>query len=307
MIWMLGGIVLAGMTACSRDDDEATKVPDSITKVSNDSVKVRRLTITEMDNGAAARQALTRATLTEGDGLTASWRAGDVLSYCNLSYPWDEIGLEKPYSGPLTAASTAATSQFTGDVECRVNDNLAVVYPATTFKTDESYTISLTGQDGTLATLASTFHYVYGLAHVISVTDHTAEATMVKMKSLLTVCKFSFVDQATSLAIPIQTLTISYGGDGQSDAGTYPQSATVAISDDTAPENVHASGVTGSTPLTITATGQTEVFVALLPTAAKRTFIFTVTNGSGTYTGSAKAWLKEGEYVVATGLELTKQ
>ena len=50
-----------------------------------------------------------------------------------------------------------------------------------------------------------------------------------------------------------------------------------------------------------------EAFVALLPTSGQRTFSFTVTDGSGnTYTGTAKATLTEGEYVVATGLKLTK-
>ena len=225
-LWaMLGSMMLAGLTACSGDDDP-TDVPD-------DGVKVRRITITETDN-AAARQLLTRATLTESDGLSASWTAGDKLTYCNLSrsnYVYDaEVGEQVPkaYTGPLTAASTATTSQFTGNVECRTGDYLAVVYPATTFETNESYTISLAGQDGTLGTLAKKYHYVYGKAHVTSVTDNTADATMEKMKSLLTVCKFSFVDKASGKAIPIQTLAISYGGTG-SDKDAYPQTATVAI------------------------------------------------------------------------------
>ena len=34
---------------------------------------------------------------------------------------------------------------------------------------------------------------------------------------------------------------------------------------------------------------------------------FTVTNSSGTYTGTAKATLAEGEFVEATGLKLMKQ
>ena len=49
-------------------------------------------------------------------------------------------------------------------------------------------------------------------------------------------------------------------------------------------------------------------YVALLPTAAQRTFSFTVSDGSSnTYSGTAKATLTEGEYVEATGLRLTKQ
>ena len=148
ILWMLGCLVLTGMTACSGSDDEPSK-PD-------DGVKLRRLTITQTD-GAAARQMLTRATLEDGDGLTSKWQKNDPLTYCNLSR-YSNPNTYEPYSGPLTAASTAATSQFIGDVYCKKDDYLAVVYPTTTFETNDSYTISLTGQDGTLSGLATRYH-----------------------------------------------------------------------------------------------------------------------------------------------------
>ena len=274
----------------------------SAPQTADDGVKMRRLTITEAEGGAAeARQALTRASLTEDDGLTAKWTAGDALTYCNLSRV-DYGNGEAPYSGGLTAASTAATSRFTGDVVCSEGDYLAVVYPATTFEYNDRYTISLTGQDGTLGKLASTYHYVYGRAQVTSVTGTTANATMGKMKSLLTVCKFSFKDKSTNAVIPIQTLSISYGGTG-SDAGTYPQSATVECGVLTVQTDVHASGVASNSPLLLEGSGE-AFYVALLPTTGQRTFNFTVTNTNGTYTGTAKATLTEGEYVEATGLKL---
>ncbi|MBR0049124.1 MAG: hypothetical protein IJP74_07395 [Prevotella sp.] len=305
LLCMLGGMMLAGMTACSGDNDTAEN--------SDDGVKVRRITITQTEEAAEARQMATRATLTEGDGLlTASWTKGDGLTYCNLSRTQYNVqtGTNEPVFGNLTAASTAVTTQFTGDVSCSIGDYLAVVYPATTFVNNDKYTISLAGQDGTLTKLATSYHYVYGKAYVKSVTDKTANATIGKMKSLLTVCKFSFVNKDDGAAIPIKSLTISYGGTGE-DAGTYPQSATVKIIDETngilEQENVHATGVTGSEALTISASGQTEVYVALLRTTNSRTYNFTVTNSSGTYTGTAKATLTEGEYVEATGLRLTKQ
>ena len=301
MLWMLGGMMLAGLAACSGDDDTATD--GSAPQTADDGVKMRRLTITEAEGGAAeARQALTRASLTENDGiLTASWTAGDALTYCNLSSV-DYGNGEAPYSGGLTAASTAATSRFTGDVACSAGDYLAVVYPATTFEYNDSYTISLTGQDGTLSTLATNYHYVFGKATVTEVTETTANATMGKMKSLLTVCKFSFKDKSTNAVIPIQTLSISYGGTG-SDAGTYPQSATVTIGANTEQTDVHATGVASNSPLLLEGSGE-AFYVALLPTTGQRTFNFTVTNTNGTYTGTAKATLTEGEYVEATGLKL---
>lgn len=300
--WFLCSMMTVVGTACSGNDDEPVK--------EDESVKVRRLTITETDNSTAeVRQALTRATLTEDDGLTASWKSGDGLTYCNLSrlnYVMTPVEDNFPIFGNLTATTTAAISQFTGDVVCTAGDYLAVVYPATTFETNNSYTISLMGQDGMLSTLATSYHYVYGKAHVESVTETTANATMQKMKSLLTVCKFSFIDKTTGNDIPVSTLDISYGSDS-SDQDTYPQSAMVAISDITDPKNVHAEGVQGSASLTVNAGSATEVYVALLPTDAERTYRFTVTNSSGTFTGTAKAHLVEGEYVVATGLKLTRQ
>ena len=308
MLFVLGGMMLAGLTACSGDDDTATN--GNTPQTADDGVKVRRLTITEADDGAAeARQALTRASLTEDDGLTAKWTAGDELTYCNLSRMQYNGEEDVPVSGNLTATTTAATSRFTGNVTCSAGDYLTVVYPAATFTTNSQYTIALSGQDGTLAGLATRFHYVFGKALVNSVTDATADATMPKMKSLLTVCKFSFVDKATNEAIPVLSLSISYGGDG-SDAGKYPQTATVAIGANTEQADVHATGAAGSSEaLTVTCpSAQEAVYVALLPTAAQRTFRFTVSDGSGnTYTGSAKAKLNEGEYVAATGLRLTKQ
>ena len=311
MSWLLGGLVFAGATACSSDDDTKSTKETEKAPVENE-VKVRRLTITEVEGDAAdAKQALTRATLAEDDGeLTASWKTGDGLTYCNLMRTKHVMTPEEddiPISGNLTATTAAATSQFTGDVVCDAGDYLAVVYPATTFETNESYTISLAGQDGTLATLATNYHYVFGKATVTEVTETTANATMGKMKSLLTVCKFSFKDKNTGDAIPIKSLSISYST-GDSNNGKYPQSATVAIGVNTAQDDVHATGADITAPLTITASGQSEVYVALLPTAAERTFRFTVSDGSGnSYTGTAKATLTEGEYVEATGLKLTKQ
>ena len=307
MLFVLGGMMLAGLTACSGDDDTATS--DNAPQTADDGVKVRRLTITETDDGAAeARQALTRASLTEDDGLTASWTANDKLTYCNLSRVNYGNG-DAPYTGPLTATTTAATSQFTGNVTCSKGDELAVVYPAATFTTNSQYTIALSGQDGTLAGLATNYHYVFGKATVTEVTETTANATMVKMKSLLTVCKFSFKDKATGNPLPITTLEISYGGNPEIDsrAGKYPQAATVAISYLTDPKDTHASGTNITAPLTISAGGATEVYVGLLPTAAQSIFNFIVTDGSGnTYSGTAKAKLTEGDYVVATGLKLTQ-
>ena len=307
--YLLGGLLMVFAAACSgSDDDNIAPAP------TEDTPKTVRLTITQTDNenGGADARLLdgTRATLSEsGKTLAASWVANDALSYGNLNYPYTH--------GLLTATETAATSSFTGDVTCCERNKLAVVYPTTTFTTSsdgiQPYSITLSGQDGTLGTLATRFHYVYGVATVGPVVGTTATATMPKMKSLLTVCKFSFIDESNSSPISVKTLSIGFtnGVVGQADAGKYPQSATVTPYEDQT--QVHATAVTGSsTPLTIKLSpASNEVYVALLPTPTDATqpisFTFTVNDGTNTYSGTAKAHLHEGKYVVATGLKLTKQ
>lgn len=296
------GLLALLFAACSGSDDEESQP-------GREGVKVRKLTIIQTGGGSdGAREMLdTRATLTpsgtDGKVLAASWTAGDNLSFCNLR----EIILS---TGSLTATTSAPTSSFTGSVSCGNGDYIAVVYPVSVFSGSDSsyrYTISLAGQDGTLPTLASNFHYVYGVATVESVTEATAQATMAEMKSLLTVCKFSFVDKENDNSIPVSTLTISFGNDGDGgNAGTYPQTAKVTCSD--TPASVYAQAVSSGSQLTVTLPSPTEeVYVALLPTSAQRTFRFTVTNATGTYSGEASAKLTEGKYVEATGLKLTKQ
>ena len=285
LLWLAAG--------CSSSDDE--------TPVDN-MRKPRLLTITETQ---------TRAVLGEADyQLTASWVIGDALTYCNLSYPTYDMG-QPPITGQLTATRAASISQFEGTVDCYKGDMLAVVYPSASFGwsgTDAQYTITLSGQDGLLQTLAERYHYVYGVAEITSVTDNTAQAEMVKMKSLLAVCKFSFVDQDSGNTLSVRSLEVSFGEDGTDGyRDTYPQTATVVAASSQA--SVAATAVSSDVPLTVDCAGegQTEVYVALLPTtgSGSRTFQFKVTDISGsTYTGTAKASLSNGEYVAATGLKV---
>lgn len=296
MIFLCGVMLVAG-TACKSQNTPEDKT-----------VQKRHLTIKMSDSAASPRRIVNADITDEGTTLLAEWKAGDEATYCNLSQ--QDFGTA--YTGTLTAATSGVKTDLNGDVECMANDYLAVVYPANgTFVyndpgTNYTYTFPLSGQDGTLATLATSYHQVYGRAYVLSVDDKTATATMDKMQSLLTICKFSFKDKATDAVLPINTLTISYGG-SDSKTGKYPQSASVTVSNLTENSEAQAVGTTPSEALTINAGGATEVYVALLPETGSCEYKFTVTSGSNTYTGTAEAWLKKGEYVPATGLKLTKQ
>jgi hypothetical protein len=307
---------MAITAACSgSDDDNIVPTP------TDDTPKTVRLTITQIDDEGSAGVRLldgTRATLNEsGKTLAASWKAGDGLTYYNLNPHFITNHLTYVF-GSLTATETATKSSFTGDVTCSEGDKLAVIYPALDLvnnplsnSTISSYTISLSGQDGTLNTLAKTFHHVYGVATVGEVRGTYANATMTT-KSLLTVCKFSFMDKDNdSSPISVKTLSISLANDGAyGDKDTYPQSATVTPGENQS--DVHAAAVTSGSALTMTLPeASNEVYVALLPTPTDATqpisFTFTVNDGTYTYSGTAKAHLKEGEYVVAENLKLTKQ
>lgn len=296
MIFLCGVMLVAG-TACKSQNTPEDKT-----------VQKRHLTIKMSDSAASPRRIVNADITDEGTTLLAEWKAGDEATYCNLS----QQNLGTAYTGTLTAATSGIKTDLNGDVECMANDYLAVVYPANgTFVyndpgTTYTYTFPLSGQDGTLATLATSYHQVYGRAYVLSVDDKTATATMDKMQSLLTICKFSFKDKATDAVLPINTLTISYGG-SDSKTGKYPQSASVTVSNLTENSEAQAVGSTPSEALTINAGGATEVYVALLPETGSCEYKFTVTSGSNTYTGTAEAHLKKGEYVPATGLKLIMQ
>ncbi len=292
LIWVL-------VAGCSHSEDDAA-VPV------NKDVKTRLLTFTQVENRGS------RAVLNEKDNrLSALWNSGDQLRCCNLSTLEDDINVFKRIStGTLTAQNdTVATSIFQGSMSCEQNHQLAVIYPVKNFgfglESGEyfaNYTITLSGQDGTLGTLASDYHYMYGVATVNSVTNSTAEASG-KMQSLLAVCKFSFTD-GEEHTINVKELEISYVYDGSGgNRHIYPQVATVkcnengySINPDTSNDNAEVNN-----PLKIVLNSAANaVYVALLPVTT-RTFHFKVTDANGgTYTGVAKATLNAGEYVVAT-------
>ena len=313
-VW-LAGIVCSSLlflgTACSTNNPDQ---PKQQAELKPRTLIVTQQAVSQVTPESAVRR-LPQATITEnGDALDAIWNAGDAVFYRNLSYSYDyyygdEEG--KPLSGTLSADKDASIASFTGKrVWCDEENQLALIYPvpeAFTFHGDPltaEYTISVAGQDGTLAKLAKDFHHIYGIASVVSVTGTTANAELAEMKSLLTVCKFSFKDGSGN-KLPITSLQISMGGGAY--VGTYPQKGTVSIAQNVSAWDVSVEPNELTSPLTITPDGTpTEVYVALFP-KTEQPYKFTVISGGNTYTGEATATLNEGEYVPATGLRLVKQ
>ena len=316
------GIVCSSLlflgTACS-----TTNNPDQPKQQAE--LKPRTLVVTEVESRKSkVERRLPQATITEnGDVLDAIWSARDEISFRNLTHEtYTPSGTtdEVPLEGVLLADREARIASFASNdkVWCDVDDQILLVYPKATtpaFSVEGSplratYTISLTGQDGTLATIANRCHHSYGIATITEVTPTVAKAELAEMQNLLTVCKFSFVDKAhLGTPLPITSLSISYG-DGTY-ANTYPGTATVTVTQGT-PCTVTVtpdkkSTLAGGYALAISPTGNpTEVYVALLPEATATTYSFRLKSGSETYTGTATARLIAGEYVVATNLKLTK-
>ena len=276
LLWACAAVTLTA--ACSKDDDGG-QADDANTP------KLRALTLTEAS--------ITRATLTpgtDGKGLNPSWTAGDEITVWNMTVYDEPVNGANNRAANLTATTSAVTTSFSGGkVNCMNTDNLAVVYPATNFKNDGTYSISLTGQDGTLETLANKFHYLYGVATVTNDDATTATATMYKpMQPLLCICHFTFKQgetpvKANSFSIEISNLS---SGSVLGNPGTYPQSATVTPVAD--PSKAKATPVTSSSPLTINipSGGLDDVYVAMLPTDAACSYVFKVDDKS--YEANAK-------------------
>ena len=328
------GIVCSSLlflgTACSTNN--TPDQPKQQAELKPRTLIVTQQAVSKVTPESAIRR-MPQATITEnGDVLDALWNEGDAVFYRNLSYSYDYYVNDddsKPLYGTLYADKEASIVSFSGDrVWCDETNQLALIYPAPDLETNPSaftfhkdlltaeYTISVAGQNGTLAKLAKDFHHIYGIASVVSVTGTTANAELAQMKSLLTVCKFSFEDKNhPGTSLPISTLEIKIGGEAYY-VNTYPQQGTVSIAQNVSAWNVSVepdwkTTAEGGTPLTIDSKGvnPTEVYVALFPDMGA-TYSFTVTSTTGaatdgTYTGTATATLNEGEYVVAP-LRLTK-
>ena len=321
-IW-LAGVVCSSLlflgTACS-----TTNNPDQPKQQAE--LKPRTLIVQTSPQPSPQERGIRRlpqATITEnGDVLDAIWSVNDEISFRNIShesYTDPQTSTLVPMAGTLLADRAASIASFASNdkVWCALGDKILLVYPKATDPAitvsgnplTASYSISLTEQNGTLDKIASTYHHSYGIATITEVTPTVANAVVAKMQNLLTVCKFSFVDKDhLGTLLPITSLSISYG-DGTY-ANTYPGTATVTVTQGT-PCTVTVtpdkkSTLAGGNPLAISPSDDLEVYVALFPEATATTYSFHLESGTDTYTGTATAQLNAGEYVVATGLQLTK-
>ena len=308
----------ATLCSCSSDDETATD-----TQEDSNGRRMRQLTISNVSMA-------TRATINPSN-YAAAWATTDRPTYLNLSMLPSELRF-----GTLTPSTAESSTTLTGDVWCANGDNIAVIFPAMpdnfSKPSNGYFTINLNGQKGTLADIGTNYHYVYGEARKLTVNGNSVTGTIPSMKSLLSLCKFTFIHGTRP--VNVTSVEIRYGSYG----GGYPKTGTVTIdpyfdvtkdpeynqedyySNDECAYRLDLKGIIAeastnySGPLTITLDEVNTagvVYAALFPvglpatekypTAVKQDFHFTVTDNDGkTYTGTKKAIMLEGKYYEVT-------
>ena len=270
-------VMAALLCSCSSDDDNTPQDDNS-------GRRMRQLTISNVSMN-------TRAAI-DPSTYEATWETTDRPTYINLS----ALAAELHY-GTLIPSTAEASTTLTGSVFCKQGDNIAIVLPKVTpvlpSGGDAYFTIDLNGQKGTLADIGASYHYIYGVGTVTSTDGDTATGSITNTKSLLSLCKFTFTHNNSSVSV--KSVQIGWGTNG---AGGYPNSGTVSLAD---PANVHvtAGAPIADTPLVVTldnANTDGVVYVALFPCSDKLTFHFSVSDGTNTYTATKNAKMLEGKY-----------
>lgn len=268
-------VMAALLCSCSSDDDNTPQDDNS-------GRRMRQLTIQNV--AMNTRAAINPST------YEATWETTDRPTYINLS----ELA-EGLHYGTLTPSTASASTSLTGDVYCRQGDNIAVILPTVTPELPSggtlSFPINLSGQKGTLTDIGARYHYIYGVGSVVSTEGSTATGSITNTKSLLSLCKFTFTHNESTVSV--KSVKIGWGTNG---AVGYPNSGTVSLAN---PASVSAVTDDPSGPLTVTLDEPNAagvVYVALFPCSDKLTFHFTVSDGTNTYTATKTAKMLEGKY-----------
>ena len=282
------------LTACSSDDEQEQEI-------NNGGRKVRQLTINEVP--------ITRASFIDNtSSLGAKWTEGDKVTCFNLT----EYSLDNIVFSTLEASSSASISTLTGSITCDESDELALIYPEVTIDDGTTignnrgtFTIDLSGQNGTLEDLAKRYHYVYGVATIGNVNGSAATGTITSMNSLLAICKFKFKDAEDNpiTVKTVKTLEIGYS-DGNGGSVGYPQTCTLHPKTDPTQVIVPNDLPLSKDNLLINLNQAVSdgVYVALFPVGSKENknpFYFSVKTGDEnpqTYTGTFSAYLIAGKY-----------
>lgn len=232
--WLvMAAALIFGTAACSSDDD-AVKQPQNPAEP-----QVYTMTVT----ASKGDDATTRALTLNDNELNAAWAAGEKVYVHNESK-------DAPLGGYLEAKTAGTTvtpleGELTGTID--VDDILSLGFP----QLYHDYT----GQDGTLATIASTYDYVWGRAKVTAINDGkitakdlNPKATSVQFENQQAIVKFTLLDKADDSAINVTSLTIDAKDESDDELiQTY---------------NIATNEMTCG-PITITPSATNEIYAAL--------------------------------------------
>ena len=247
---LCGMLAVLAFTACSNDSDEAAGSGNHIWHV----------TLT-----ASMGDATNRALSADGNTITASFAAGDVV---------EVVRADGSPVGPLTAKTTGASTTLEGNI-------------SGTFAADEvlklryrSATANYDGQEGTLPGIAAGQDYAEGTLTVKTADPLTFESNSVTLKSKQSITKFSFNDGTNPISV--KTFGIAATGLVQSIAANGTETV---------------GAVTGTL-----ATPSKEVYVALRnKETGTKTYSFTIQDEDGNwYIFTKTANLSNGKNYTAT-------
>lgn len=247
---LCGMLAMLACCACSSNSDDAVA----------DDPQFWTVTLT-----ASMGDATTRALSENGNDISASFTAGDIVEVVNAT---------GNSLGTLTAQSTGASTTLSGTLtgSLAVNDVLTLHYLGATANYD--------GQVGTLAGISDSQNFAEGTITVSSTSPLTFTPSPVSLTSKQSITKFSFTCGGN--AVSVKTFGIAAPGLVQRIATNG--SETVGV-------------VTGSL-----ATASADVYIALRNNiSGKQKYSFTIQDGAGLwYTGTKSAPLVNGKNYTAS-------
>lgn len=189
-ILMLAALLMAGAATTSCSNDEEVNEP---------AVKTYHMSI----NVTKGSDALTRALSLDGTTLNASWATGDEVYVYNKADMTGYGYLEAQSDG----ASTTLDGTLTGSIS--VGDMIALFYP---YPGTDGW--DYTGQDGTLATIATKYDISGGVAEVKSVSSGTITAKSKTVGPIIfenkqAIVKFTLLNKDGDTPINATSLIIS--------------------------------------------------------------------------------------------------
>ena len=247
---LCGMLAMLAFCACSSNSDDAVA----------DDPQFWTVTLT-----ASMGDATTRALSENGNDISASFTAGDIVEVVNAT---------GNSLGTLTAQSTGASTMLSGTLtgSLAVNDVLTLHYLGATANYD--------GQVGTLAGISDSQNFAEGTITVSSTSPLTFTPSPVSLTSKQSITKFSF--SCGGNAVSVKTFGIAA-------PGLVQRIAT------------NGSETVGAVTGTLT-TASADVYIALRNNiSGKQKYSFTIQDGAGLwYTGTKSAPLVNGKNYTAS-------